>query len=73
LKKIFSDARLRLPIHLFFLTNSSRLIEKIEISYLGPSEVFAVIGANETLLCQANEKTVWWTKDDKNITLNDKR
>jgi hypothetical protein len=33
--------------------------------------VFAIIGSAETLTCQANEKTVWWTKDNKNLTKTD--
>lgn len=39
----------------------------------GPSEVFAIIGTNETLACQANEPLVWWSRDGKNITKTDKR
>lgn len=39
----------------------------------GPSEVFAIVGTNESLACQANEQLIWWSKDGKNITKTDKR
>lgn len=51
---------------IFFFTN-------IFSSFLDLNELFPVIGSNETLLCQANEKIVWWTKDSTNITIDDKR
>lgn len=54
-------------IHLYFH------LKLFSLFLTGPSEVFAIIGQNETLACQANEPVVWWSKDNQNLTKTDKR
>ncbi|CRK98538.1 CLUMA_CG011889, isoform A [Clunio marinus] len=56
-----------------FLFLGILLISVAAIDFDSPSEVFAIIGTNETLVCQANEPVVWWSKDGTNITKTDIR
>lgn len=70
-KAIFLLHRLRL---FNFRLNPSLFSYQTFFAFLtGPSEVFAIIGLNETLGCQANEPVIWWSKDNQNITKTDKR
>lgn len=36
-------------------------------------ELNAVVGTNLTLVCNSLTDKVWWSKDGKNITINNKK
>lgn len=63
----------RLRLFNFHLNPSLFSYQTFLAFFTGPSEVFAIVGLNETLGCQANEPIVWWSKDNHNLTKTDKR
>jgi hypothetical protein len=62
--------RLRLPFKNFLVSNNFQFLP---LNFADPNGVFAIIGTSETLICQANEQLMWWSKDNKNITKTDTR